>query len=111
MAGVLIVDDDKLIRLSLKDCLDEASYKVWLAEDGATALELLGDERFDLVLLDYQLPDMDGFEVLRRIRASHLPTALRVIMLTGLDRRDHTRRRRLLIEEREKALEETDLFE
>ena len=53
------------------------------AESGAHALELIGRKRFDLVLLDVMMPDMDGIEVLRRIRQRHDPMELPVVMVTA----------------------------
>jgi len=78
---ILVVDDEKLIRWTLRERLEESGYAVVEAENGAEAL-LLADEGADLVLLDVKLPDLDGLDVLRRIRERHPDTL--VILITAL---------------------------
>ncbi len=67
---VLLVEDDARIRRVLQIALREEGYLVQEAPDGSTALSRLQVEVFDVVLLDLMLPDIDGFEVCRRIRRS-----------------------------------------
>ncbi|MFQ5807747.1 MAG: sigma-54-dependent transcriptional regulator [Phycisphaerae bacterium] len=66
---VLIVEDEGLIRWSLRQKFEERGYRVTEAETGKAALEALDGKIFDLLVLDYKLPDMNGLEVLRRVRA------------------------------------------
>jgi two-component system response regulator EvgA len=69
--SVLIVDDHPSFRLSARRMLEADGYTVvGEAEDGATALEAARELDPDLVLLDVQLPDLDGFEVAERLRAA-----------------------------------------
>ncbi|MGB9723836.1 MAG: response regulator [Chloroflexia bacterium] len=77
---ILVVDDDAYVRRSLADVLQEEGYAVITAQDGPTALRLLYAERPDLVILDVMMPDMDGWEVCRRIREM---TDIPVLMLTA----------------------------
>jgi len=80
LANILVVDDEKLVRWSLRELLGRAGYEVMPAESGREALLLLEERAFDLVILDYRLPDMSGFEVLERIkRIGEIP----VMMITS----------------------------
>ncbi|MCE1203751.1 MAG: hybrid sensor histidine kinase/response regulator [Holophagaceae bacterium] len=87
-ARILVVDDDALTRRSLRAMLERAYYQVETAEGGAEALALLSPFRPDLVLLDIQMPDMDGLEVCRRIRELPNGDLLPIIFLTGDERPD-----------------------
>jgi DNA-binding NtrC family response regulator len=78
---VLIVDDEKLVRWSLRQKCQEWGYQVLEAEDGAAALRLACAELPDLVLLDVRLPDMNGLEVFKRLKQNCDPRA--VIMITA----------------------------
>ncbi len=81
MSNILIVDDDRLTRLMLGTILEGGGYRVTAASDGAEALRLAGEARFDLVLLDIWMPGMGGLEVLERLRGLAAPP--RVIILTS----------------------------
>jgi DNA-binding NtrC family response regulator len=76
---ILVVDDEKLIRMSLVDELARQGYRVEEAETGGAALAKLAEDEIDLVLLDYRLPDMDGIQVLRDI-AARSPDTLVILM-------------------------------
>ena len=65
---ILIIEDEKLIRWSLRQRFEEESYQVDEAETGSEGLDKLTDNLFDLVMLDYKLPDMTGLDVLRKVR-------------------------------------------
>lgn len=67
-AKILIVDDEAVIRTLLTRILKGAGYAVTDAENGVEALEKIGTERFDLVLLDIMMPALDGWGVLARLR-------------------------------------------
>jgi putative two-component system response regulator len=81
---IIIVDDEATIRGLLSRLLVPAGYAVEEFETGGAALERIRSHAPDLVLLDMQLPDVDGHEVLQAIRADPATRLLPVIMLTGL---------------------------
>ena len=80
---VLVVDDDPDILLYLSEFLESKGYTISTASSGKEALEKLDRDHPDLVLLDVMMPDMDGFEVCRRIRANAATALLPVVMVTG----------------------------
>ena len=65
---ILLVDDEKHIRLIFKERLEEEGYLIDLASDGFEALEKLKGQGFDLVVLDIRMPGMDGIETLNEIK-------------------------------------------
>lgn len=83
-ARILVVDDDPVSRAVFCNYLTNGDYKIVPARNGREALEILdADPSFDLVVLDVMMPYISGFEVCRRIREKHLPSALPVIMVTA----------------------------
>ena len=83
---LLVVDDNDDNRYALTLQLSRAGYaNVATAENGRKALEMLQARKFDLVLLDVMMPDLDGFEVCERLRADEATCDIPVIFLTALD--------------------------
>lgn len=80
---ILVVDDEYLIRWTLQKNLEKAGYSVLLAETGEDALQKISEEAPDLVLLDINLPGMDGFEVLEK--AFHIDQNFIPIMITAFE--------------------------
>ena len=80
---ILVVDDDKSIVKVVRSYLEQAGYEVQVAYDGESALHLLRSEKPDLVVLDLMLPDRDGWDITRLIRADATLGALPIIMLTA----------------------------
>jgi two-component system nitrogen regulation response regulator NtrX len=68
MPRILIIDDEKAIRHTLKEILEFEDYQVDQAEDGPAGLDLLIQQKYDVVLCDIKMPKMDGLEVLERAR-------------------------------------------
>ena len=82
-AAVLAVDDNATIRKAISMRLGAKGFDVVTAQDGFEALKLIGQRRFDLVILDLQMPEMRGDEVLRRVRQQYSATELPVIILAA----------------------------
>ncbi len=81
MASILIADDEKSIRKTLREILEFESYKVDEAEDGQKALEMIKENDYDVVLLDIKMPKMDGMEVLTHAMQESPDTP--IIMISG----------------------------
>lgn len=80
MAKILIIDDEKSIRNTLKDILSSEKYVVDTAENGIQALELIGKKAYDAILCDIKMPGMDGIEVLdKTLEITDTP----IIMISG----------------------------
>jgi two-component system response regulator AtoC len=78
---ILIADDEKNLRTVLAKELSDEGYEVRETDNGSAATELLEKEEYDVLLLDQNMPGMDGMEVLKKIKSLELPTE--VIILTG----------------------------
>jgi len=79
--SILIIDDQKLIGSSLKVALEKEGFEVRVAETGAEGIAAVGKNNVDLVLLDIRLPDINGIEVLKKIK--EMDPEIIVIMMTG----------------------------
>lgn len=77
---ILVIDDEKSIRNSLRDILENENYKVDDAEDGPQGIELVRQFSFDVILCDIKMPQMDGIEVLDRL---NILTDAPVVMISG----------------------------
>lgn len=80
-ARIIIVDDEKNIRLTVSLGLEPLGYEISTAVDGADALKQLEQQEFDLMLLDIQMPGMDGIEVLRQAALQH--PDVRIVMVSA----------------------------
>lgn len=81
MAHILIIDDERPIRSTLREILEYEKYKVSDAENGEEGLKLIEKEKFDLVLCDIKMPKIDGIEVLEKVMEKH--SDLPVVMISG----------------------------
>lgn len=81
MAKILIVDDERSIRNTLKDILEVESYQVDVVESGIEALELIKENNYDVVFSDIKMPQMDGVELLQKIKVNNPETP--IIMISG----------------------------
>jgi len=86
---VLIVDDVPENLSLLHDALDEAGYKVLVATNGESALQLARISRPDVILLDALMPGMDGFEVASRLKSEFSTQHIPIVFMTGLTETEH----------------------
>lgn len=84
-ATILVVDDDEMVRITLKVLVSSLGYKALVAKDGLEALQVLSTTKVDLVLSDVVMPEMDGLELLERINKEH--PHVDVIIATGFSNR------------------------
>jgi CheY-like chemotaxis protein len=82
--SILVVDDDRDIRESIGTILTEEGYEVRMAANGLEALRLMGDRAPDLLLLDLMMPIMDGWQVMRVLRADKALQRVPVVVLSAL---------------------------
>ena len=80
-ARVLLVDDEKDFRETLSDRMEARGMQVDCAENGVMALGMIKDRKYDAIVLDLAMPEMDGIETLKRMLAEQ--PNLQIIMLTG----------------------------
>ena len=89
---ILVVDDNETARIVFKDLLDALSVHTDMVASGENALSLLstrhGEDPWDIILLDWKMPGMDGLETARQIGAMHLTPAPKIIMVTAYGRDD-----------------------
>ncbi|MFA9392334.1 MAG: sigma-54-dependent transcriptional regulator [Prolixibacteraceae bacterium] len=81
MSRILVVDDERAIRNTLKDILEYEKHQVELAEDASKALQLIKTNEFDIILCDIKMPDMDGLELLPLLIVAHPDVP--VVMISG----------------------------
>lgn len=94
MKRILVVEDNETNLYLIRFMLEKSGYEVIEARGGAVGVELASKEKPDLILMDVQLPDMDGLEATKRIRASEADGEIPIIALTSY----------AMVGDREKAL-------
>lgn len=80
---ILVVEDNVMNLELVSDLLEAHGFRVVQAESGAAAIELAENEQPDLILMDLQLPEMDGLEATRRLKQNHLTKSIIVVALTA----------------------------
>lgn len=83
MPRILVADDEEAIRRLIKFTLEELGHEVFEARDGTEAVESIANDQPELVILDVMMPTLDGWGVLREMRASGHKRTTRVILLTA----------------------------
>lgn len=88
MARILVIEDEANIARAVRDRLTRDGHGVDMVLSGPAAFEYLHDSRPDLIILDVLMPDMDGFEVVKRLKADEATRAVPVMLLTVLTEDD-----------------------
>jgi len=91
---ILVVDDEVAIRDLIREVMQLAGFEVSVCEDGLTALNLIRREKFDLIILDVNLPKLDGFALLQKVRES-APSQPIILISARTDKEDVTHGLRL----------------
>lgn len=85
---ILVIDDTELTVNLIKEILTDAGYEVIIANDGKKGLQLVREEKPDLVILDVVMPELDGFEVCKILREDESNNLMPILMLTAQDNED-----------------------
>jgi CheY-like chemotaxis protein len=83
MAFILIVDDQPQLLASLRMTLELAGYQVWTANTGIEALAVLQAQPIDLIITDIEMPQLDGYQLCRRVRAGEQWSAVPLLVLSA----------------------------
>ncbi|MFH0881306.1 MAG: adenylate/guanylate cyclase domain-containing protein [Lentisphaerota bacterium] len=86
--SILVVDDNRMNRLMLARGLEQQGHQVAFAEHGRQAVEMMHNQAFDVVLLDIEMPEMNGYEVLEHVNANPRWQDIPVIMISAVDEID-----------------------
>ena len=84
---ILVIDDEDIVRISCKRCLIPEGYVVDVAVNGAEGMKMVEENKYDLILTDLKMPDMDGMEFLEKIKDTQ--PATKVVMITGYSTVEH----------------------
>jgi two-component system phosphate regulon response regulator PhoB len=83
MKTILLVEDERDLRLIIRTTLEDPRYRILEANDGHEALEILGQEEVDIVVLDWMLPGLSGIDVARNLRGQDRTRELPIVMVTA----------------------------
>ena len=82
MSKVMVVDDEEKIRYVIGEMLEKAGYEVLVADSGVACLEILKDEKPDVILMDIMMPDISGWDVAKEIKEDRANKDIKICMLT-----------------------------
>lgn len=85
---ILIIEDDKFLTQLLSKKLQKENFETAIAFDGKEALKKVVEDHFDLIILDLLLPEIDGFEVLKRIKENEKTKNIPVLILSNLGQKE-----------------------
>lgn len=88
---ILVVDDNDLNRMLISKILELESYQVSLASNGTTAIEAVTNAMPDLAILDVMMPDMDGYELCKKLRQPPINAKIPIVMLTAMTSEEEKR--------------------
>lgn len=83
--SILFVDDSSVIRVTMKKFLKEENYELTLVNDGLEALNILNEKKFDIIITDLEMPNLDGFGLMAKLSESADTKDIPIIVLTGHD--------------------------
>ncbi len=89
---ILVVDDDEIMRNALKRILESSGYKVMVASDGLELSKILEINRLDMVLMDVNLPWVDGYELCRLLKSHHSLSKVPLVFVSARKEEDDVRR-------------------
>jgi CheY-like chemotaxis protein len=85
---ILIVDDDEMVRIALNELLRPEGYEVMIVSSGKEAIKKVDETSYDLLMLDIIMPEMDGFELCRKIRERENYRETPIVFLTAKSREE-----------------------
>ena len=91
MKKILVVEDEKLIRLNILECLENANFVAFGAENGSKGIQLAGIYQPDLIICDIMMPDIDGYSVLTEVRQNIVTATTPFIFLSAKSEREDMR--------------------
>ncbi|WP_449418252.1 ATP-binding response regulator [Phormidium nigroviride] len=91
MKKILVVEDEKLIRLNILECLENANFVAFGAENGSKGIQLAGIYQPDLIICDIMMPDIDGYSVLTKVRQNIVTATTPFIFLSAKSEREDMR--------------------
>ena len=83
MAKILVVDDEDTMRMLITETLALENYEVSEATNGKSALELIKKDKPDIILLDLMMPEMDGYQVISKLKGQGIVDDFKIVMLTA----------------------------